>query len=106
MEHRSASVSFIDDREMLQQAVERLPKGVKVVLLADRGFVHTDLMKVLTTQWGWHYRIRVKNDTWIWRADALAGVNSKTSISSGAKLCAFTMSDCIKSKNRVQCFGW
>ena len=53
MEDRSASVSFIDYREMLHQAVERLAKGVKVVLLADRGFVHTDLIKALTTQWGW-----------------------------------------------------
>ncbi|WP_229415209.1 hypothetical protein [Moorena bouillonii] len=53
---------------MLQQAIHLLPKGVKVVLLADRGFVHTDLMKAMTTQWGWHYRIRLKKDSWIWRA--------------------------------------
>ncbi|MEL6385038.1 MAG: transposase, partial [Cyanobacteria bacterium J06626_18] len=44
------------------------PKGVKVVLLADRGFVHTDAMTMMTTQLGWHYRIRLKRDTWIWRA--------------------------------------
>jgi len=44
MEHRSASVAFIDYREMLYQAVGRLPKGVKVVLLADKGFIHTELM--------------------------------------------------------------
>ncbi|WP_293111757.1 hypothetical protein [Moorena sp. SIO4G3] len=37
IEYKSASVSFVDYREMLQQAVERLPFGVKVVLLADRG---------------------------------------------------------------------
>ncbi|WP_250565111.1 transposase [Adonisia turfae] len=67
MEHRSASVAFTDYREMVQQALNRLPKGVKVVLLADRGFVHTELMQALTTQWGWHYRIRLKKDTWIWR---------------------------------------
>ncbi len=68
LEHRSASVSFTDYRELLQQAVERLPKGVKVIMLADRGFVHTDLMSALTTLWGWHYRIRVKADCWIWRS--------------------------------------
>jgi hypothetical protein len=50
MEHRSASVAFIDYREMLYQAVGRLPEGVKVVLLADRGFIHTDLMQAATTQ--------------------------------------------------------
>ena len=52
---------------MLDQALERLPQGVKVILLADRGFVQTKLMKALTTQWGWHYRIRLKKDCWIWR---------------------------------------
>ena len=67
MKHRSASVSFLDYREMLYQAVGRLPKGVKVVLLADRGFSHTELMQAATTQLGWHYRIRLKNTTWIWR---------------------------------------
>ena len=49
MRHESASISFIDYREMIQQAKERLPESVKVVLLADRGFVHTDLMRMLTT---------------------------------------------------------
>ncbi|WP_293037428.1 transposase [Moorena sp. SIO1F2] len=68
MEHPSATVAFNDYREMLQQAIPRLPLGVKVVLLADRGFIHTDLMKAMTNQWGWHYRIRLKKDTWIWRA--------------------------------------
>jgi len=68
LKHGSASVSFVDYQEMLQQAVERLPQGVKVVLLADRGFIHTDLMRVATREWGWHYRIRLKQDSWIWRA--------------------------------------
>ncbi|QQE67496.1 hypothetical protein GFS31_42090 (plasmid) [Leptolyngbya sp. BL0902] len=27
---------------------------------ADRGFVHTDVM-MMTTQLGWHYRIRIKH---------------------------------------------
>ena len=55
MEHRSASVAFSDYREMLYQAVGRLPKSVKVVLLADRGFIHTELMQAAITQLGWHY---------------------------------------------------
>ena len=38
-----------------------------MVLLADRGFVHTDLMPRLTTQLGWNYRIRLKSNSWIWR---------------------------------------
>jgi hypothetical protein len=36
-------------------------------LLADRGFVHTRLMRACTEKWGWHYRIRVKSNCWIWR---------------------------------------
>jgi hypothetical protein len=53
---------------MLLQAAKRLPKDIKIVLLADRGFVHTKLMRMATGQLGWHYRIRVKSDTWIWQA--------------------------------------
>ncbi|MDJ0570122.1 MAG: hypothetical protein QNJ53_13905 [Pleurocapsa sp. MO_192.B19] len=44
MRHESANVSFRDYQEMIQQAQARLPESVKVVLLADRGFIHTELM--------------------------------------------------------------
>jgi hypothetical protein len=67
MEHGSASVSFIDYREMLDQAVGRWFQGIKVILLADRGFIHTELIQAATTQLGWHYRIRLQHTTWIWR---------------------------------------
>ena len=50
---------------MIQQAQSRLPKSITVVLLADRGFVHTELMTMLTTQLGWCYRIRIKSNSWI-----------------------------------------
>ncbi|MEY3298370.1 MAG: hypothetical protein RLZZ597_1630 [Cyanobacteriota bacterium] len=65
LKHRSASVAFDAYREMLYQAAERLPSGVKVVL-ADRGFVHTDAMTAMTTQLGWHYRIRIKVNGQFW----------------------------------------
>ena len=67
LSHPSASVSFEDYRVVLQRASRCLPKGVKVVLLADRGFVHLELLEALTRQWHWSYRIRLKKDTWIWR---------------------------------------
>ncbi len=67
MHHRSASVSFTDYQQLIQRAVACLPTGLKVVLLADRGFVHTDLMRMLTTQLRWHYRLRLKSNSWIWR---------------------------------------
>lgn len=66
--HPSASIAFSQYREMLYQAASRLPQGVKIILLADRGFVHTDAMKTITTKLGWHYRIRLKRNTWVWRA--------------------------------------
>lgn len=34
-------------------------KGVKTILLADRGFIHTDAMSAIR-RLGWHYRIRLK----------------------------------------------
>ncbi len=69
IKHDSASISFADYQEMIQQAKVRIPKSVKVVLLADRGFVHTKLMTMLTTQLGWHYRIRIKSNNWIWHGN-------------------------------------
>lgn len=65
--HPSASVSANACRELLQDAAKLLPERVKVVLLADRGFVHTDTMTLVKT-FGWHYRIRCKSNTWFWRS--------------------------------------
>lgn len=67
LHHRSASVGFEDYRELLGQAAQLLPDSVKVILLADRGFVHTQTMRFVSTELGWHYRIRLKHNTWIWR---------------------------------------
>jgi hypothetical protein len=75
LDHRSASVSFEHYQQMIQQALKRLPTGKRVVLLAERGFIHSDLMRMLTAQLGWHYRIRLKSpkglasrrNSWIYR---------------------------------------
>ncbi|MGB3695765.1 MAG: transposase [Spirulinaceae cyanobacterium] len=67
LDNSSPSVSFRDYQQMLQQADKRLPARVKVILLADRGFAHSELMEMLTTQLGWHYRIRLKKSSWIKR---------------------------------------
>jgi hypothetical protein len=87
LERQSASVSFSEYREMLYQAVDRLPKGVKVVVLADRGFVHTDCMRAMSSQLGWHYRIRLKRDTWIWRAGKGGRQLKDFSLNRGEALC-------------------
>lgn len=65
--HPSASVAADTYRELLQDVARLLPLGVKVVLLADRGFVHTETMTLVRT-FGWHYRIRIKSNTWLWRS--------------------------------------
>ena len=68
LEHESASVAFRNYRQLLTEAAPYLPAGVNVILLADRGFGHTELMQMATAQLGWHYRIRLKSTTWVWRA--------------------------------------
>ena len=66
IEHNSASVAFEAYEEMLKHAAQYLPSNVAVILLADRGFVHTRAM-TLMQQLGWQYRIRLKSDAWLWR---------------------------------------
>ncbi len=58
--HNSSSIAFEVYRPLLARAARLLPSGVKVVLLADRGFCDTELMKYLTNDLAWHYRIRIK----------------------------------------------
>lgn len=67
LEHASATVAFKEYEQMLVEAARCLPTDVKVVLLADRGFVHTDAMSAIR-RLGWHYRIRLKSSTWLWRS--------------------------------------
>ena len=67
LHHSSASVGFEDYRHLLSEGAQALPTGVKVVLLGDRGFVHASMLSFITTELGWHYRIRLKRSAWIWR---------------------------------------
>jgi hypothetical protein len=60
--HNSASVSFKQYKVVLKQALLILPKGQRVVLLADRGFVHAELV-ALARQHHWGYRLRAKSNT-------------------------------------------
>lgn len=58
--HDSSSVAFEVYRPLLAQTSRLLPSGLKVVLLADRGFCDTKLMSYLRDELSWHYRIRIK----------------------------------------------
>ena len=60
----SATVALSYYQRMLAQVAEQIPPTAKVVVLADRGFGHVELMKVIK-QLGWHFRIRLKGDTWV-----------------------------------------
>jgi hypothetical protein len=61
IKHNSSSVKFEEYQEVLEQARSRLPDGIEVVFLADRGFVSQKLMKYLNG-WGWNWRIRIKGN--------------------------------------------
>lgn len=67
MRHRSSSVRFEVYQQMLKRAVGLLPAGTCVCFLADRGFVDTRLMRYLRDELGWHFRIRIKSNSWIYR---------------------------------------
>ena len=63
--HKSSSVSFSTYQAMLKRAARLMPAGISVCLLADRGFADTALMRYLRDELHWHFRIRVKSNSWI-----------------------------------------
>jgi hypothetical protein len=62
LKHASASVGYADYRLVLEQTQAALPAGLVVVLLADRGFLHRQLVQ-FAQQAQWHYRLRAKAST-------------------------------------------
>jgi hypothetical protein len=66
LEHGSAMVVYDVYKALLEQANRLVPCACKVVLLADRGFTDTELLHHLK-RLGWHFRIRIKANFWIYR---------------------------------------
>ena len=64
MKHKSTSVAYRDYKIVLKQALIVLPPGRPIILLADRGFVHLNLVKFCRTQ-QWQYRLRAKSSSLI-----------------------------------------
>ncbi len=65
----SASVAFQAYHSVLAQSVSRL-KGFEVILLADRGFCHLQLLCWIKRTPDWHcriHRIQMKRNTPAWR---------------------------------------
>lgn len=68
MQHKSSSVSFNEYKQLLKRVARLLPSGVAVRFLADRGFADTTLMRYVVEELDWNYRIRLKNDAWVYRS--------------------------------------
>ncbi len=66
LEHGSATVAYDVYKALLDKANTLLPFACKVVFLADRGFADTELIRHLK-RLGWHFRIRIKSNFWIYR---------------------------------------
>ena len=62
MQHKSAKVAFEDYQPVLEQVRSIGLQDVQVVLLADRGFVHEQLLHYLRAQ-HWHFRLRLMSNT-------------------------------------------
>ncbi len=67
LEHPSSSVKIQTYQDLLTRVARLMPVEVKVILLGDRGFIDTQLMKYARQQLGWNYRIRIKSNFWVWR---------------------------------------
>jgi hypothetical protein len=66
LEHGSAAVAYDVYKALLDKANTLVPFACKVVLLADRGFTDTELLRHLM-HLGWHFRLRIKANFWIYR---------------------------------------
>jgi len=67
LEHGSSSVAYEAYEALLHAVPLLLPLGVRVVLLADRGFADTALLGHLH-RLRWHFRIRIKANFGVYRS--------------------------------------
>lgn len=67
LRHGSSSVRFEVYQALLNRAARLIPNDISVRFLADRGFADTQLMHYLRDELHWHFCIRVKSNTWIYR---------------------------------------
>jgi hypothetical protein len=66
IDHHSAAVAYEVYKGLLDKAATLVPFACTVVFLGDRGFADTALMHHLK-RLGWHFRIRIKANFWIYR---------------------------------------
>lgn len=65
LKHQSSSVKIDTYQDLLKRVSKLLPTSVKVVLLAERGFINAQLVRYVR-QLGWHCRIRIKGKFWLY----------------------------------------
>ena len=53
------------EKELLERLREVMPWGVKVTVVADRGFGDCKLFKALTQELGFEYVIRIRGDIYV-----------------------------------------
>lgn len=68
IEHESSAVSYAEYADLLKAAAGLLPKGLKIIFLADRGFADNQLM-ALCRRLNWRFRIRIKSNFTIYQGD-------------------------------------
>ncbi|MBU0495868.1 MAG: transposase [Chloroflexi bacterium] len=86
LEHASSSVAYETYQGLLDRAATLLPLQSRVVFLADRGFVDTDLLAQLT-RLGWHWRIRLKGNLWVYRPGQGRRKINRITLALGQALC-------------------
>ena len=82
LRHHSSRVAFKDYAALLRAAKNVLPKGVDIVLLADRGFADIELM-ALCAQLNWHYRLRIKSNFLVYQGDKELGAAARLKLPAG-----------------------
>ena len=86
MAHGSASVAFSDYRSLLMFLRPRLA-AYEVCLLADRGFVHRELMAWVRQTQRWHFRLRYKSGIGLYRWDGGRFVPLRWHVDPGRVVC-------------------
>lgn len=69
IKHGSATVGYTTYEGVLRQAIAALPSGCAIIWLADRGFLHRQLVRFVKQRPKDHYRIRAKSSTLVRFAD-------------------------------------
>ena len=84
LKHHSSLVAFKDYAAWLRAAKNVIPKGVDIVLLADRGFADSELM-ALCVKLHWHDRLRIKSNFHVYQGDQPLGSVAELNLPAGSQ---------------------